>query len=231
MLAILIGCSEADEPIVETTEDNQAIIEEMIDDMGSDSVDMGTYIIEDSTMAQLWSEGELIAHVDFDPLVPFTEIHEEGYTYDDAFLLANCMVVSKRITVNGPFCHLPEAEQVMIYTCAGDTITLGDDERSNSFDGFTLAANFQGGGLTSPDGSWGIITQEAEGDFYGFTILRNDGSCTDVAVYDDLGYPHSLFPEFPDSNSAVYNSIGVTPDGDTLMLIVRPSGEYEVMAR
>jgi hypothetical protein len=106
---------------------------------------------------------------------------------DQAFFMANCMVLLKNIKTAGHFCHTPEVGAVRIFTSQGNTTLLEKGKRTSECpEGFDLTSCFQGNRFSSPDGKWGLITNEAEGQLAGFLIVYYDGSIREVCLGDKI---------------------------------------------
>jgi hypothetical protein len=105
---------------------------------------------------------------------------------DNAYLLANCMVVLRDVHALGPFCHVPSVGQVEVYTANNDTLIYTQSFKENGIVGTNYTSNFLSGGRTSPKGDWGVITAEAEGRIYGFTILTDEGIAKDFLLPQDV---------------------------------------------
>jgi hypothetical protein len=89
-------------------------------------------------------------------------INGNEYLADEAFMVANCMIVLRGVHVLGDFCHMPSVKSIEIHTAYGDVLT-------------PKTGYFQGNIYTAPSGKWGIITEEAEGEIFGYTFINEHG--------------------------------------------------------
>lgn len=147
---------------------------------------------------------------------------------DEAFLLANNLIIIRDIMTSGNFCHIPEVHQVEIYPSQKDTaIIIPDSLPSESLLGFDLVNNFLGNKFNSPSGSWGVIAIEAEGEIYGLMVLYDNGHYLEINLSNDY-YLHGEIgnAEFNSSNELIWSTI--YDDGTPVRMILNKKGVVRV---
>ena len=102
--------------------------------------------------------------------------------WDEAFIIANCLVILRTVISEGHFCHTPSVNNVEIYADIDSSYQLLLTAESDSTFFYT---DFQGNRFSNPNGDWGVITNEAEGELYGFMIIQSNGKITTVSFKDE----------------------------------------------
>jgi hypothetical protein len=108
-------------------------------------------------------------------------IQGNEYVSDEAYFVANSMLVLRQVHYMGDFCHTPSVKSVELYTSFGDTI-------------YPVSSNYLGNVFNAPSGQWAIIADEAEGEMYGYTHITDKGLVSRHDLNSFLsGYPGDFF--------------------------------------
>lgn len=147
---------------------------------------------------------------------------------DDAFIIANCLIVLKNIKTAGHFCHTPEVARVEIYTQNGsNSIIKRGVSKSKSLQGFDFISNFFGNRFNSPSGNWGLINIEAEGQLYGYLIIKSDGTIKEINIEEKLYLTGETFKaDFNEMNELVWT--GMSMDNIPIDFVVNAEGDYRI---
>lgn len=147
---------------------------------------------------------------------------------DEAFLIANCMIILRNIKTAGEFCHIPEIEKAEIYNDSGEMILIEKDKKQ-TISGATLTEVFNGNRYESPAKKWGMIFNEAEGMIFGFMIIRSDGSYiyTEMGNEYSLSYGEKINTRFDNNDKFVFYDC--LNDNNVADLIIYPSGKFELI--
>lgn len=144
---------------------------------------------------------------------------------DQAYLLANSMVVLRSIRSAGHFCHVPEVASVEIHTLKnGKKVIKQGNQKSTVLMGMDITSIFNGGAINAPDGQWGIVLIEAEGELYGFLLLKADASYSEV-VFKEAVSNQQVLKMIPSEGNCM--SLSAVIVNDTLsVLTVCSDGSY-----
>ena len=150
---------------------------------------------------------------------------------DEAFIIANCLIILREIKSAGHFCHIPEVERVEIYTQNGGvSIIKQGDSKSKSLMGFDFTSNFLGNRFSSPKGTWGLITIEAEGDIYGFLIISSDGNVNEKYIYDKVSLESTDCPPAFNENDELVWAV-LSENGAPVNFVVNSKGDYKFIKK
>ncbi len=158
------------------------------------------------------------------------EIDNPQEIQDTAYLIANCLVVLRNIKTAGYFCHIPQIENVEVYTFRGLVLSYKqDDLKSKCLDGFDFVDNFNGRFYSSPINNWGIINIDAEGEIYGYLFVKNDGSIKEIQYKNSFQYgDNATESHFNKNNEFIISA----RDGKNKLgeIIINSDGEYRFVA-
>ena len=205
-------------------------------DKDSSNIDTASYRVDSSIVlkhhsdtAFLFKGEQLIERTFIQPKVVLNEdSSQQVEVHDEVFLVANNMIVVREVITMGHFCHVPEVSYVEIHSVLGDTsYIISDTLPSESLLGFDLVNNFLGNRFSSPDGTWGVITIEAEGQVYGLMIIHNDGSYQEINLSEEYSLSGEIYKaEFSASNQLVW--LKMYDDDKPVRLEVNKKGEIKI---
>ncbi len=226
VIPLLISCSPTAKN--SETEAQSAITEETISDTVTDSTGTSSIFLEIINDTAYFKNGhQFIIRTFIKPkeVIGGTPDNPKEIM-DEAFLLANCMVILRNIKTAGHFCHIPEVEKVEIYTSDGSVKQIARSERKSKIcSGVDFTSDFIGNRFNSPSGEWGLITVEAEGEIYGFLILNNRGEITEVILPKDSTLSGDLTqPQFINQNALIWTHLQC--NDKNIILTVNRDGKF-----
>lgn len=148
---------------------------------------------------------------------------------DEAFVIANCLIILRNIKTAGHFCHIPEVESVEIYISAGSKKEIKRGvTKSSVLTGSDFLSNFLGNRFSSPSGKWGLISVEAEGSLYGYLVVKSNGTLIEVAVNEEIYMnEESLKPVFNENDEMVWKAL--SGNNNSVTFLINSEGEYKFM--
>ncbi|MFH2143737.1 MAG: hypothetical protein ABIJ97_15035 [Bacteroidota bacterium] len=151
---------------------------------------------------------------------------------DNAFLIANCLVILRNISSAGHFCHVPEVGSIEIYNQNGTTKVINKDtSKSKILLGFDFTSNFLGSIFSSPSGNWGIILISSDGVYEGFLVILENETIKEVSLAENT-YLHVASDKvtyttfFNDNNEFVMTDIA--NDNNPVELIIDIDGNFKL---
>lgn len=209
------------------------------DELKSDDLDISEHIAQQtdtnitlniSTDTAFYKKGEILLVKSF--IAPKIIIGGDSINpkelRDEGFIIASCLIILRNITSVGHYCHMPSIGRIEIYTPNGkDSIIEKGVFKSKSLLAFDFTSNFLGNRFNSPCSSWGLITIEAEGQLYGYLIIKPDGTLTEINIDEKVCLTGETFnAAFNKNNELVWSNMR---EGEVLTeLIVKSNGNYSI---
>ncbi len=148
---------------------------------------------------------------------------------DKAFILSSNLIILRGVLTAGHFCHIPEVKRIDIYDSNGNYKSIKNgNKKSKALLGFDFTSNFLGNNYSSPDGSWGIITIEAEGDLLGFLYVNKHGEIKELTFENDLAMQGSSYnANFRNNHQLIFDDM--KRNDSIVKLIINSSGKINIV--
>lgn len=227
LVIIIASCSSEENEQLQPDSTQQEV-----DTTSIDTINYATSIIEEDTTLRVdiihdsafFKKGkDLIASIHVKPLI---QLDQEGprEIRDEVYFLAGCMVHLVDLESAGHFCHNPSIKEVDIYTQNGEKKVITTGSQASIFDN-DITSDFNGNKFSSPEEDWATILVEAEGMIYGFLILKNDGTFSEVYLKEQYPFDGEISTaDFNENNDLVWPKL--TLNSEPVKLVLNKDGEY-----